>query len=145
MKKIIIISASVFALVLLTGVFHTAYNTVIMVEGGAVESHTHMEDEIVIDGETVQVRMTFHTRFEMDGWTKLIELKTAEYEHWASDGNSEIYFKDMDITSNYTRGVLGFPDKHTVELTFTCNGKPITMGEYYKSNGKSGLVCAGIN
>ncbi|MCL2088241.1 MAG: hypothetical protein FWH14_02045 [Oscillospiraceae bacterium] len=137
MKKIIIISVSVFALVVLTGFLYTTYNAVIMVEGGAVESHTHWEDEIVIDGETVQVRMTFHTRFEMDGWTKLIELKTAEYEHWASDGNSEIYFKDMDITSDYTQGLLFFPDKYTVELSFTCNGKPIVMGDYYKSNNSS--------
>lgn len=140
MKKEIVISVTILSLLCLCGVsgyiIYDGANKPDIVESASAESYTTWADDIIINEESVRVGMTFNSYFEFNKTNKTVTLKDAGYEYSSSDGNADIYFSDIEITSKCSEAFLCIPAKCTVNLTFKCNGMPVAMKMYHNSNGK---------
>ena len=101
-RRILIVAAVVVACLCIGGAYYYI-SEMRIVESGTVSANTTWSDNIIINGETIQVKMTFCNDFKYNKTEKTVELTQTDYEYSSSDENPELYFGDINITSEYSK------------------------------------------
>jgi hypothetical protein len=106
-----------------------------MIDRGLTTTSITWTDDIVVDGNNVQVGVTFSNTFEHDNDNVI--LIASDYKLHSSDESANVYFSDILLTSEYKeRTTLSPSSKLTSMLNFTINGESIIIEQSHFSNGR---------